>query len=1500
MSADSRAGGDALSLSLELWLDKECSRFEAAWKAGQRPRIEDYLDDAAEPRRSALLQELLRVELEYRSRDQEGPTEEEYRRRFPDQGERIRKAFHLVMSRGDPAVGARPAKPGGETKDDGPVSRGAETPPPAASAGMPVWGDLPRVEGFQVLVKLGAGGMGVVYKARHLRLKRLVALKMIRAGVHADEENLERFRTEYEAIARLQHPYIVQVYEVGEHGGLPYFALEFCPGGSLDKQLGGTPLPPKEAAALVEKLAGAMHAVHAKNVLHRDLKPANVLLAEDGTPKITDFGLAKKLDEAGRTVTGAVMGTPSYMAPEQAGGRSKDLTAAADIYALGAILYECLTGRPPFRAATPLDTLVQVVSDDPVPPQQLNPQVPRDLETICLKCLRKEPPKRYATAADLADDLGRWQRREPIRGRPVGLAERGTKWVRRNRAVAGLAASVLVSLMTGTVVAAYFAVRATAELKEKNETLAVSTVLLGHREWYEDNVRRGLEFLDNVPAHLRHWEWGYLKRLLHGGHFTLEGSSGPLAFSPDGQRLAVTRDGTWRVLDAQTGEELCSLPDLTHGLTDVAFSPDGQHLATASPRGVTLWDARTGQELPALKGRTDGVVSVAFSPDGERLATAGKGGARVLDARTGREVLALMEESLGPSRVAFSPDGRRVAAAGDRGVQVWDAQTGQGLFALTKDATLVGSLAFSPDGRYLATASQDRSGAVRLWDDQGRAVRTLQGHTSAVVSVAFSPDGQRLASGGGEVKVWDVATGQETLLLKGYVGQVSSVAFSPDGQRLATASADGRAKPMVKVWDARGAPEAVTVKAHVRPVTAVAFRPDGRQLSTASADGAARVWDALSGQPVATLRGHTGAVTAVAYGPDGRLATASHDRTVRIWEGGTGRELQTLPVQSALVTGAVFSPDGRLLATASQDQTVKVWEAATGQERLALHERTGPLAFSPDGQHLASVLPPDPPEVERQERLMGRNRPPEKWAVGLCEVRAGRETVGFTGHTGPVTGVAFSPGGRLLATASQDRTARVWEVRTGREVWTLQEHAGPLTGLAFSPDGRRLATASEDRTVKIWDVSTGLKLLTLKGHPGPVNGVAFSPDGRRLAAACQDGTVWVWQGWFPADPADPEELAYRRAMARPDPRWHEEQAARWEKAGQGFAAAFHRRQARGTRSEPAQLLQQAQARAESGQWNQAQKYLEQAMRWLEAPSREDANLPNAARLSADQRLEFEELRRKVEALLNDRTARGNNHPVGKGGEESAVRARGEQAGPTGGPQKPVVKTPAPPARKEAAPGPAPPTEPTEGAVVAAANRQRWARALGIPVPWDPTHTHYVPSLPDLTDWFGACLVGVFLPGLLVGLALARFRAVLVGWSCTAFLLAMAGPSLVGLCGGKLLFTWPAALFVAFQANLQEIHWVERQPDRKARRWRSRLTTYGLLGFCGAYWALCWKADLHLGWGFLFGLLPALPMCWLAAALVPPRGRWYGYGLSLLVAFTVYFWSSGLFVRWRML
>ncbi len=393
---------DPVTPSVIRRLESTCDQFEAAWSEGLRPAIEDHLPESDLPAQSALLRELLVLELAYRRQIGEQPTQEDYQVRFPTQGEIIASAFDAITA-------------ADANKENGLPS----------SLDFP--GSAPTISGYMVLEELGRGGMGVVFKARPERLNRLVALKMILAGEFAGPEAAARFYTEAEAVARLQHPQVVQIFRIGDHKGHPYLEMEFVEGGSLADRLDGTPWSPMDAARLIESLALAMHHAHRRGIIHRDLKPANILLTSDGVPKVTDFGLAKSLGadaDEGWTRTDSIIGSPSYMAPEQTGGHSYRVSPATDVYALGAILYELLTGRPPFRGATVLETLEQVKSAEPPSVSRLLPGFMMDIETIALKCLQKDPAKRYISAEALAADLRRFMAGEPVHARPVGSVER--------------------------------------------------------------------------------------------------------------------------------------------------------------------------------------------------------------------------------------------------------------------------------------------------------------------------------------------------------------------------------------------------------------------------------------------------------------------------------------------------------------------------------------------------------------------------------------------------------------------------------------------------------------------------------------------------------------------------------------------------------------------------------------------------------------------------------------------------------------------------------------------------------------------------------------------------------------------------------------------------------------------------------------------------------------------------------------------------------------------
>ncbi len=1027
------------------------------------------------------------------------------------------RAAEAAATVGVPAPAAAPT--GGDTTALAPGAPAAAEEPPG----------LPEVPGYEILGELGRGGMGVVYKARQLSLNRLVALKMVLAGAHAGPSDLVRLLAEAQAVAQLHHPHIVQVHEVGRHAGFPFIALEYLEGGSLAEKLKGTPLQPREAAALMELLARAVESAHRHGVVHRDLKPANVLLTEDGTPKVTDFGLAKRgAVGSGVTQTGAVIGTPSYMAPEQAEGK-KDVGPPADVYALGAILYELLTGRPPFQGPTQLDTVLQVINDDPVPPRRLQPRLPRDLETICLKCLQKEPRKRYASAEALADDLRRFRDDKPILARPVGRPERAWRWCRRNPVLAGL----LVLLFAGAVTAALFL------NAERNQTLANLRRATGA----EADVKAQLEKTDKAEKEKTDKLWQSELDRARAGRFSRQagqrfagleaieraarirpsaelrdeavaclalvdvrpaapgegaGAGDPSAVEGGPLQLTAESDdeGNVRVYRRSDGRELARLPGRRGPIIwhVTRFSPDGRFLAVYHPSNrvdavhVVVWDWRRGATVVEAPDLMSGG---AFNWDaaGRRLAVGRPDQIIVFfDPLQGKEV-GRLACGAGPDQVAFEPSGRRLAVSSyaQNNVQVFDTQTGQRLTAWDCPAAMRG-VVWSHDGKLVAAGCDDGEGFV--WNaDGGGALAVLHGHHRPLIRLQFSPNDDLLATDGwdGRIWLWDPHDGRPLVTTAGTLAGP----FSPDGRWLATRAgllevASAQCRRFVGDGAVMGRP---------------AFSPDGRLFALGS--DAIRLFDAAAWRPAGVVPFGYGAVlfqpadgALVLYGPSGLVR-----RPVRVEDGD--------PVRVAV------GPPQVLAGATTVTEHIALAGSADGRLAVADYNRAGAFLLSPDRPAEQVVLPhPGAAAVTLS--------PDGRWAVTgswnddtlkVWDARTGRKVIEFkVGHAAP----RFSPDGRRLAVCT-DREVRCWDVETWRPGPARARDLEPgedvnfyVSTPAFSPDGALLAVAQSSTQVVLLRASDLSPVVKLESpDPRMVGEICFSPDGGQLAVGTDNGAqVW--------------------------------------------------------------------------------------------------------------------------------------------------------------------------------------------------------------------------------------------------------------------------------------------------------------------------------------------------------------------------------------------------------
>lgn len=993
--------------------------------------------------------------------------------------------------------------------------------------------------GYQIEGELGRGGMSVVYAAVQPEVNRRVALKLLSAPVSRTSADALRFHNEVEAASQLDHPSILPVYEFGEHDGQWFYTMRLAEGGNLAEHIpdfwirvsdlspgpGEVKERQRRIAELILQLSRAVAYAHQRGILHRDLKPANILLDAVGTAYVSDFGLAKFMEEdRGLTLTQGIVGTPGYMAPEQASGRKGEVTTATDVYGLGTILYELLTGQAPFRGESSVETLRRVVEEEVTPPHRLCPHVDRDLETICLKSLAKEPSRRYPTAQTLAEDLERWLAGEPIAARPVSTGEGLWLWARRKPAVAALTLAVTIVFILGFLSTWWQWRRAVQRAEESRRNLYAAEVNLARQAADDGDWGRAHELLARqIPEpgqrDLRGWEWRHLRRVTRGDdlfHFPVqEGGIHRALFLPGNNTIVSAGPRTLGFWDLPSRECLASFGQ-SADIRGLEVTSDGRLLFVGSlGNSLDVWELNPTPTLRSTHA-TGQIWGMALSPDDRLLAVTERREVRVLRVPHLQEVLALPTDSYGKmifEGLAFTPNSRAFAYHQGNGViRVIDLDTGEQIALLQGHNGWVQDLCYSSDGTVLVSAGSD--GTIRIWDtSRQQTTVVLTEHIGWVGSVEFSPDGMTLASAGADhtIVLWNTGDWSVRHTLRGQESEVWGLGFSEDGRLLVTGGKDHT----VRVWSVSEESEPA-VESRVLPRGPWLASADASSwLTEAEGSGFSRI-DSLSlkTEPLlkaSPLNASTG--TALAFTAD-TLATLPAEGRIALLDLKTSREKASIPAPDAPLLGGDFSVDGRHLALVTVSNTVEVWRTDPPEQILSFQptNRIQPSgiigrAFSADGRLLAVsfTLFPNGGTVLRIWRLTGREP-----GMRVLDIPAS--------HT---QGLAFSSDGRILATASNDAAIRLFRVADGRQLATLLGQKVSFHSVGFSIDGTRLAGGGADGSIVIWDVNSfpPREFMRIK-RPGSWNRVAFLAQDQALVALGDhqgEITAYVWRAAPPTD-----------------------------------------------------------------------------------------------------------------------------------------------------------------------------------------------------------------------------------------------------------------------------------------------------------------------------------------------------------------------------------------------
>lgn len=1087
-------------------LDPIVAKFEMAFTEEKTPAIEDHLNECPESLIRPLFRELLAVELELSGKLRDPQTESQYLHRFPGFAEIIRDIF-VVPSREDAA----------------------------AFASEEV------IDGYRIIETVGRGGMGVVYRAKDTQLDRVVALKMILAGEHSSERRHQRFAAEATAAARLQHPNIVSIYSFGNHERRPYLAMELVDGANLKELLRDNPFGPRIAAEFCTVLARAVHYAHENGVIHRDLKPANILVSRSSSgsdsvptlnqnseqskdnssgasssmrsddltrtsnglvPKITDFGLARDLaSDRDMTATGEILGTAQYMSPEQARGEN-DVGRASDVYSLGVLLYELLTGQPPFRGATPLDTLRLIQESVPTPPTAVSSRVPDDLTNICLKCIDKDQQNRYATAQDLADDLSRFLSSQPVRARRASWTRRAMLFCRRHAALtATIVGAVLILVATTTLYMSHLASTNTrlsesvTELDATNKLLSsTNQELEAKRKEAEDATRQAVNERDRANEQLQRSRIRELANramvlkeqtpvlaLLLAREAVLQSEELP------NRREPVAKETLIAILSELGGTPF--LQQVGYGKNTLLFDKTGKHLLTGgADNQVRIFDFNDGSptEHAVFKAKST-ISSLALHPDGSQIAVGTNSGWVHRIDFDGKEIDAAEAHSDKSCQISFSPDGSWLASAGWDGMSAVFHLANGGLggeLILHKHPRSVSGALFSPDNNRVLTTCTDHK--LRWWPLTEAGVRgepvVLEPGNNRILGSTLSPGGKWLMAIGYSRKpqVWSVDAMQPTdkpFILWGNTGQTLGADFSFTDRWVASCSMD----KTIHVWDLTSD----------KPEEAVAKIRHGDMYAS-------------------DLRFHPR--------DEHTFATAGADRTVRLWTTVQLNEASDRPVMkghSFPVRVLCFSPDGNWIVSRDTRGEHRVWStrrysSKATRWRNAIDRTTKGLAVMPNGQYVTN----------------GDSRKTHVWDPTTLELKA----TGFAKAWDSYVSTAASPDGRWIAAGSSFSTVWVWDQKTGKETRLYRRPPSEsMYTLAFSADSRLLAAHCPDDRVRIWDLSTDdpvQNVREFKSEVGWVTALAFSPDGRWMLMGMQGGRVSAWKmkdGW----PTDEQWLGDR-------------------------------------------------------------------------------------------------------------------------------------------------------------------------------------------------------------------------------------------------------------------------------------------------------------------------------------------------------------------------------------